>query len=305
MSDRLEVTVQQELGAPVVRPSAAELTALVHRIGADGDRFLVVEPIPDDPQTYVQVWHATGGGYDLEHRAGGPAAHYGAELSAPAPVAAVMCRWAAGEEHWDRGVTWEHQDHGTPESEPVPELPDELHARVAASVRELLVGGYRGPALLVRAVEDIHGDEVSAPQAWQVVNRLWAQRIEEQREWGAEKTDPERLSEAFGVLDAAGIIAREDFTCCRSCGLAEIGGEGPEDSRGFVFFHTQGTAAAAAGGGLSLYYGGFADSPEVTASVGREVVAALGAAGLGTRWDGSPDRAIELTPLDWRRRLPG
>ncbi|MGW2090087.1 DUF6891 domain-containing protein [Streptomyces sp. NPDC001880] len=39
--------------------------------------------------------------------------------------------------------------------------------------------------------------------------------------------------------------------------------------------------------------------------MGREVVEALGDAGLTVKWDGSPDRAIELTGLDWRKRLVG
>ncbi|MFD4948072.1 DUF6891 domain-containing protein, partial [Streptomyces sp. NPDC058409] len=46
-------------------------------------------------------------------------------------------------------------------------------------------------------------------------------------------------------------------------------------------------------------------SAQTTTAVGREVAAALGEAGLTVEWDGSPDRAIELTGLDWRKRLVG
>ncbi|MEV8335309.1 DUF6891 domain-containing protein [Streptomyces niveus] len=37
--------------------------------------------------------------------------------------------------------------------------------------------------------------------------------------------------------------------------------------------------------------------------VGREVTAALSAAGLSLTWDGSPGSAIEVTKLEWRKRL--
>lgn len=67
----------------------------------------------------------------------------------------------------------------------------------------------------------------------------------------------------------------------------------------------QGTESAAAGHGLTLYYGGFDESAETAAAVGREVAAVLGEAGLTVEWDGSADRAIELTGLDWRKRLVG
>lgn len=97
----------------------------------------------------------------------------------------------------------------------------------------------------------------------------------------------------------------ENFTCCRSCGQSEIGGEGETDAHGFVYFHSQCTDSAAAGHGLMLLYGGVDGSSETTAAIGHEVVAALEAAGLVADWDRDPDRAITVTPLEWRRRLVG
>jgi hypothetical protein len=65
------------------------------------------------------------------------------------------------------------------------------------------------------------------------------------------------------------------------------------------------TRSAAEGHGLTLYYGGFDDSAQTTTTVGHQVVAALGAAGLSAQWDGDPDQAIAVTPLTWRKRLVG
>lgn len=77
------------------------------------------------------------------------------------------------------------------------------------------------------------------------------------------------------------------------------------DARGFVFFHTQCTDAAAAGHGLTLLYGGFDGPSDTTASIGRQVVAALTETGLSVEWNGRPDQTITVTPLDWRKRLIG
>jgi hypothetical protein len=186
-------------------------------------------------------------------------------------------------------------------------LPDDVREKVEERVRARLRCGYDSRRVLVEIAEEwlVEGDErpVSTAQARQLVDRLWMERLAEQEAW-AGVTDPERLSEAFRALGASGITARENFACCRGCGMAEIGGEG-EDARGFVFFHQQVTEHVADGHGLALYYGGFDGVEETTAGVGREVVAALSGVGLSTEWDGSPGKSITVVPLDWRKRLEG
>ncbi|QMU74663.1 hypothetical protein GXW83_01565 [Streptacidiphilus sp. PB12-B1b] len=59
------------------------------------------------------------------------------------------------------------------------------------------------------------------------------------------------------------------------------------------------------GHGLMLLHGGFDVSTATTTAIGREAVAAIEATGLPVEWDGDPERAITITPLDWRRRLVG
>ncbi|OKK08236.1 hypothetical protein AMK26_04260 [Streptomyces sp. CB03234] len=302
----LAIRVETEKhGEEYARVSAERLGDLVLRIGADGDRFLVVQRIPDVPDVFVQVWHADGGGYQLEHRDGAPERHFMVELADAGRVAEAMVRWARQESAWDAGLPWEPVRLPLPE--PVPEPAAEIREQVEEHVRELLVCGYANRARLAEAAEEwlVSGDErpVSPAQARQLVDRLWRERLEEQAGWVG-TTDPERVARAFAALDARGIVAREDFTCCRTCGMSEIGEEGDASSRGFVFFHSQCTAGAAAGHGLYLLYGGFDGSEETTAAIGREVVAALGEEGLTVDWDGSPEQAIIVTGLDWRKRLP-
>jgi hypothetical protein len=304
----LEIVVMTENQERHVRVSAEELAELVRAIGGDGRRFLVLQRIPDLPDVFAQVWHEAGGDYTVEYRDGAADRHFQAMAGAPEAVVAVMAGWARQEPGWDAGLAWSLLDLGpVPEVEPL-DLDDDERAELEACVREVLVGGYASRAELAEVAEECLVTEdrrpVSPAQAAALADRMWRERVAEQAQWHGE-TDPERLTRAFTALQEAGITARENFTCCHNCGHSEIGGEGGPDARGFVYFHSQSTDSAAAGHGLTLHYGGFDGSPATTTAIGHEVVAALGAVGLRSSWDGDPGRAITVTPLEWRRRVIG
>ncbi|WP_432116831.1 DUF6891 domain-containing protein [Streptomyces sp. bgisy032] len=305
----LAVKVRTESGRTHARIAERELRRLVERIGGEDDHFLVVQRIPDRPLVFIQTARDEGGVYDLQHRTGSVPHLWVARVTDPELVAGVMVRWARQEDGWDAGIAWEREEFGLPE--PAPALAPEPAGRAEGHVREMLRDGCPDIETIIR--ETVHlmqggagSSPVSPAQAREIVERLWLERVEEQQAWTA-PTDPDRLERAFAALERAGVVARENFTCCRSCGMTEIGAEvdDPSQVRGFVFFHRQSTRSAAEGHGLSLYYGGFDGSEETTAAVGHEVVAALTAAGLPTTWDGDPGRAIEVTPLEWRKRLVG
>ncbi|MFD4635766.1 DUF6891 domain-containing protein [Lentzea sp. NPDC058436] len=302
----LEIVVETENWERHVRPTAETLAELVLRIGGDGDRFLVLQRVPDLPGVFAQVWHESGGGYEVEHRDGGR--QYQTAADEPLAVAAALTGWARQEPGWDSGLTWSPLDLApVPEAPPL-DLPDAERTQLENRVREELAAGYASRAQLAELAEEFLVDDdvrpVSREQASALADRLWLERIAEQRTWQGE-TDPERLTRAFAVLQESGITARENFSCCRNCGQTEIGAEAAPGARGFVYFHSQCTESAAAGHGLTLLYGGFDGSAETTAAIGQEVVAAVEAAGLPVVWNGDPGRSISVTPLDWRRRLVG
>ncbi|MFF2039139.1 DUF6891 domain-containing protein [Kitasatospora sp. NPDC058170] len=180
--------------------------------------------------------------------------------------------------------------------------------------RELIRCGFQESDEIAESLADEFDDQgLTEEQAGRLIAPLWQERLAEQASW-PRTTDVDRLEEAFDALEEQDIVAAMDFTCCGGCGYAEIGGEADADSRGFVFFHEQDTERAAAGGGLTLRYGGFradgepaestAEAELRTVLIGREVVAALEAVGLSVEWDGSPGQAITVTPLTWLNRLP-
>ncbi|MCX5316704.1 hypothetical protein [Streptomyces sp. NBC_00154] len=304
----LEIVVKTENGERHVRVSAEELAGLVRRIGGDSDRFLVIHRIPDVPNVFAQVWHEAGGNYTLEHRDGAANRHFQVMVDGSEAVIAAMTGWARQGSGWGTGLSWLLLDMGLTCEVPPLDLDEDKREELEKRVREVLVGGYATRAELAELAEEylVTADRrpVSREQAEAMADRMWLERVAEQAEWQGE-TDPERLTRAFTALQEAGITARENFTCCRSCGQSEIGSEGGADARGFVYFHSQCTDSAAAGHGLMLLYGGFDGSSETTAAIGHEVVAALEAAGLVADWDRDPGRAITVTPLQWRRRLVG
>ncbi|MGW4212207.1 DUF6891 domain-containing protein [Lentzea sp. NPDC004789] len=270
-----------------MRASAAQLAGLVRRIGRAGDRFLVLQRVPDLPDVFAQVWHEAGGDYAVEHRDAAVDRHFEARTDRLDAVIAALTGWARGDVGWDGGLSWSRVHFGPARQVPPLDLGETELGELENRVREVLAGGYATRAELAELAEDhlVTADRrpVSREQAQVLADRLWLERVAERPRGGA----------------------RPIPNGSRSCGQAEIGSEAAPSARGFVYFHAQGTESAAAGHGLTLLYGGFDGSSETTAAIGHEVVAALEAACLHTTWNRDPGQAITVTPLDWRRRLVG
>lgn len=139
------------------------------------------------------------------------------------------------------------------------------------------------------------------------IDAAFASHLAAQATW-PEVTDCDRLDRAFEALNAGGIVARHDFSCCQTCGLAEIDDEirgavdAGVDVSGFTFYHSQDTDRAAEGGGLYLTFGHL-DGNEVSGiAIARVIVDKLQEAGLKTDWDGSFGKRISIS-LDWKRRI--
>ncbi|MGD3105087.1 DUF6891 domain-containing protein [Streptomyces sp. YGL11-2] len=297
----LAITAKTESGPAVARPTADQLTALLRRIGAEDDHFVVVERLPDEDQVFVQTWREGDGPFAVEFRDGGPDRHFTAETADADEVIAVFLAWARGAETWRTALDWRPAElYSTPGLDP------ETREQAEEQALEDIRSGFWTFEDVVQGVCDAFDTEetpVTRDEARRIVAGLWERRLAEQTEW-PEITDADRVERAFTALDAQGLTARMHFTCCGNCALGEIGAERAEADRGFVFFHHQDTAAAAGGHGLSVRYGAYEDGGADRAEVGRTVADALTGAGLTVEWDGDPDTVVEITPLDWRRRLP-
>ncbi len=189
-------------------------------------------------------------------------------------------------------------------------------------LKRLVAGGYDDRATVIERMTDFiaHRDEddpeaMADGDADALIAELPARvdvaiqhQLKVQADW-PEVTECDRLDAAFAKLEAAGIVARQDFACCQNCGFAEIGGEVADakdagtEVRGVTFFHQQDTDRAVEGGAIYLSYGAIDDDVD-SINVAREIVAVLTAHGLKPNWDGTTAQRIEV-PLNWQRRFPG
>lgn len=185
---------------------------------------------------------------------------------------------------------------------PIDELRDYMRREVA--------GGFAGEDAILQGVADFFEGEIDSTLVQQEAPGLLREALAEQavaEQGWPDLTDCDRLNAAFAALEADGVISRQNFSCCGTCGAAEIWDEIAEaekegrSARGYTFFHMQDTESAVEGYGLYLNYGACEEGEAAAVAVGKEIVAQLAAHGLQTDWDGSLSKRIGVS-LDWKKR---
>jgi hypothetical protein len=178
-------------------------------------------------------------------------------------------------------------------------------------VRVQVAAGFSPVSDVVDEAVDAFADTTLAPAALReaaasLAETAMAAHLAEQAAWPA-TTDCDRLESAFAALDAAGIVARQHFSCCGTCGATDIHDEmdrvakDGQPVRGYTFFHVQDTEHAVDGDGLFLSYGSVDRDKETAVAIGQEVVAALREQGLEPDWNGRHANRIGLS-IAWQRR---
>jgi hypothetical protein len=188
---------------------------------------------------------------------------------------------------------------------------DEILTAMRDFVARRVAEGFDDPEqIILSAVEQTETD-VDTKKLEAYARRFTTELIEEHRrrqsEWVG-PTDCDLLDQAFEELESEGVLARQNFTCCQTCGHYEIGSE-IDDAQagstrqidGYTFYHMQDTEGACEGGFLYLAYGATAHTPQATVQVGQRIVRALERAGLEVEWNGSAAERIGVR-LEWRRR---
>lgn len=184
---------------------------------------------------------------------------------------------------------------------------------------DVLLGRTEVEDLLELREDELDELGVDEEQAGAALRHLVRARREQQAAWPADVARTPLLA-AFDDLEAAGVLARPDFTCCGSCASAEIGDErdGSRPWRGFVYFHQQDTESLLETRSTYLGYGVFLaehlpreewdalDAAQqdatyarlVAALVSEEVVPVLERHGLRVSWDGSTGQRILVEDVD-------
>jgi hypothetical protein len=187
---------------------------------------------------------------------------------------------------------------------------DNVLSEVRSMVALRVAGGFDSRKTIVQdlaeyARESYDRDDLAA-QIEGITDEELAEHCLAESRWPA-TTDCDRLDLAFEELEAEGVVARQHFTCCSTCGHTEIGAEIAKAQAdgipviGYVFYHMQNTECAVAGGGLYLGFGAVEDGTEAIRGVGRRIVTALERKGLKTKWSGSYTECVHVQ-LDWKRR---
>ncbi|WP_394652834.1 DUF6891 domain-containing protein [uncultured Sphingomonas sp.] len=188
---------------------------------------------------------------------------------------------------------------------PSPDLDD-----LREFIRREVAGGFYDDDAVLRNAADVYGDELDPDILRSNAQAFLREALRDHRAAQAtwpEETDCDRLEAAFDALEAQGVVCRQNFTCCGTCGAAEIGDEMDAieaagfDVRGYAFYHAQDTEAAVDGGGLYLNYGAVEDDDDASLAIGRLVADELAAHGLTVTWSGNLATRIGIS-LDWKRR---
>ena len=187
-----------------------------------------------------------------------------------------------------------------------PELMQDLREQIRTDIR----AGFEGPDAICAMAIDTFAADADADELQMIARALVKQELAARQHLEAEwpdVTDCDMLDAAFAALEVKGIVCRQHFTCCGTCGSTEIWDEidAAEQAgravRGYAFYHQQDTESAVEGYGLYLNYGAVAQGEEAAIAIGHELVQQLEASGLTTDWNGRLDRRIAVT-LDWKRR---
>lgn len=187
---------------------------------------------------------------------------------------------------------------------------DHALADLRAQVARDLASGFFDEDEILRSAADVFAGEIDPitlrTAAQQSLKEALAEQRLAQRDWPT-VTDCDRLDAAFVVMEQQWVVARQNFSCCGTCGSSEIWDEimafqeAGGTARGYAFYHVQDTDSAVEGDGLYLNYGAVEKGETAALAVAREIVASLQAHGLTTRWDGSWNQRIGVD-LDWKRR---
>ncbi len=165
-----------------------------------------------------------------------------------------------------------------------------------ADIVELAMGAADGRESLRSEVEKVVDEELAAHQ-------------KREADWKF-LTAPDRLARAFVALEKDKVIARERFSDCRKCGVADMKLlredllEKGQRADGYVFFTDQDADGVSKAGELVLEYGSFREDDEATERIAEKVAQVLRAQGLTVvpETDEEKSSYLVLTGLDWQKR---
>ena len=112
-----------------------------------------------------------------------------------------------------------------------------------------------------------------------------------------------KLTKAFAIMRNFGLIAKQNYLCCQSCGcfgMATLANELKDKGKepiGYAFYHNQDKANMVKSGKFYIAYGGF-DTTKYgkfgldDKTVGEKIMKALKLLDIEAEWNGNPNTRI-------------
>jgi hypothetical protein len=176
---------------------------------------------------------------------------------------------------------------------------------VCALIETKVAIGFAAPADIVAYCVHCFSEEASADSLRPIAEKLVASAVKEhlakQAEW-PEVTDCDRLTLAFAELEQKGILCRQDYSDCMTCGHfdlkaeAELAQQQGREVRGYVFFHGQDTESLL-DGDLFLAFGRWPPTPDEIDRIVQVLLSAILESGDASRsgiWAKAPDPLVQI-----------
>ncbi len=189
-------------------------------------------------------------------------------------------------------------------------IDEELLSCIWHDIENTIIAGYIPPDDIAAEVIEMYSEEynveVITPFIQATTNELLKVFKKQQVLW-PKITDCDRLDLAFAELQLNGILSRQNFADCLTCGYSEIWSEieksikDGNQVRGFTFFHMQDVEHAIYDGQLALGYGSLFDVESADIEIAREVVDTLQRHSLKVDWTNTINQRI-IVSMDWKKR---
>lgn len=186
----------------------------------------------------------------------------------------------------------------------------DLEQELASFIQREVAAGFEDRGSIAETVFDVFREEMDSSELERLVPRFLDDAIAAHRlaqsSWPL-VTDCDRLDAAFLALEEIGVISRQNYSCCQTCGTAEIWDElnkAADEGRnvvGYTFYHVQDTESAVEDSRLHLSYGALEEGDAASVDIGHRIAAVLRKSGLTTDWNGHLSQRIAVS-LDWKRR---
>lgn len=178
-------------------------------------------------------------------------------------------------------------------------------------IRRLVWSGFYSSQEIEQVIADtFYGpDDFEEERVRQWIDKEFAIKLEKQIDW-PEKTDCDRLDEAFAELEELHLIALQNAGSTQSDGMegmSEIWHErgGPDSGVvGYCFYHSQDLKRVMDGEPLYLTYGDIAGDDGKGVTIGRLICSVFEKHGFTVEWDRNIKTRIQIPGIEWKRRTP-